>query len=381
MTKITYIEELNLVRSKAEIFIKELEIKTVKSFDELEKAYIDELIEKNEATESFNYLIASYRKQYIEYFHWMEHSLTNIPFGWDNMTTELAFSLNPIETKIKSLRILLPLNTTVYESIGANDKVTAIVIRNSVIGLNNIEDLKDEQYDNIILPNEIIWKKLSENEIHYFYRTGMTNNDKTISHMIFLKQELMFYEDEKIALLKKNEQIQLAKSETNIKFTWFDFINGDSKQNQIQNNENTILGSKKTKLLLQQYTTALENKIKIELKTKNETLIKPEYITHSIDKGYLYSDGKRVIKSLNETIIALKRHLNSDTNSKTSNKTRDQNSIKTRESGSIYLAKSMISDSEIRLTWEFVKETFSQADRSKYSEKSCKDAIIASNLS
>jgi hypothetical protein len=70
-----------------------------------------------------------------------------------------------------------------------------------------------------------------------------------------------------------------------------------------------------------------------------------------MNKGLVYPDGKRVIKSLDDVAIALKDHFNEYAN--------DNNEL--------------VPPKEIKLTWQFLQETFLQPDYTKYSEKTCKD--------
>jgi antitoxin component YwqK of YwqJK toxin-antitoxin module len=81
------------------------------------------------------------------------------------------------------------------------------------------------------------------------------------------------------------------------------------------------------------------------------------YTKYLIESGYLYPDGKRVIKSLDDVAAALKDYLNKNPP----------------------LAEADISPKEINLTWQFLQETFLQPDGKNYSEKSCKDAIRMAN--
>jgi hypothetical protein len=83
----------------------------------------------------------------------------------------------------------------------------------------------------------------------------------------------------------------------------------------------------------------------------------PEYTKYLVDKGLLYPDGKRVIKSLDDVAMALKDFINKD----------DGNS------------QSAIPQKEISVTWEFLRQTFLKDDGKPYSEKSCKDAVRMSN--
>jgi hypothetical protein len=81
------------------------------------------------------------------------------------------------------------------------------------------------------------------------------------------------------------------------------------------------------------------------------------YITYLVKNGLLFHDGKRVIKSLNDVASALKDYLNKDHT----------------------YANLPMGQKEIKLTWQFLQETFLQPNYEKYSEKACRDAIRMAN--
>jgi hypothetical protein len=99
----------------------------------------------------------------------------------------------------------------------------------------------------------------------------------------------------------------------------------------------------------------LANKTKIEELDKALKIGQsPGYIEHLIEKGYLYTDGKRVINSLNDTVCALVDYLNSG---------------KANETDDGFPAKA------VYITHTFVRRTFLQENEKPYSEIACRDAV------
>lgn len=87
---------------------------------------------------------------------------------------------------------------------------------------------------------------------------------------------------------------------------------------------------------------------------ENEQRI-PAWKDFLMDKNYIYPDGKRVVKSLDDVACALKDFINRED-----------------DDGKDY-------GKDIKFDWKFLQETFLQADGTGFEEKTCKDAVRMSN--